>query len=101
MARKRFTNPRFLTPLVAHTLHPSIMAFIWDKVDKLPEERDYLQVFDLYEQEGRQWIRHRAEEPQHCTEYKFPCKLVSGIVVAKVYVIDDGERTTMLFSEQY
>ena len=101
MAGKRFTNPRFLTMMVKYTLHPSIAAFIWDKVDKLPEECDYLQVFELYEQEGRQWIRHRAEEPQHCTEYKFPCKLASGIVVDKVYVVDDGERTTMMFSKEY
>lgn len=77
------------------------MSFLWKLVDSLPTERDYLQVFDLYEQNGRQWVRHRAEEPEHCTEYEFPYQVATGIVTDKVYIIDDGDHTTMLFADEY
>ena len=101
MTKKRFMNARYATRTIVDTLHPILTAFLWDKVEKLPEDRDYLQVFDLYEQDGKQWIRHRAEEPKHCTEYEFPYQLVSGIVTDKVYIIDDGDHSTMLFAEEY
>ena len=98
---KLFTNARYITRGISCSLHPCLMSFIWDKVDALPDERDYLQVFDLYEENGKQMIRHRAAEPEHCTEYEFPYQLPSGIVENKVYVIDDGDHSTMLYADEY
>ncbi|MCD7890489.1 MAG: DUF960 domain-containing protein [Ruminococcus sp.] len=37
---------------------------MWDCIDNLPEERDYLQVFHLSEKNGFQEIRHTSEQPK-------------------------------------
>ena len=101
MAEKRFTNSRYLTSTVSHTLHPTLMSFLWKLVDSLPAERDYLQVFDLYEANGEQKIVHRSEEPEHRKEYVFPYLSSENIINNKIYVIDDGDHSTMLYADEY
>ena len=98
---KLFTNPRYLTSTVSCTVHPSLMAFLWNLIDALPEDRDYLQIFDLYEEDGKQKVVHRAEEPEHREEYIFPCTVATGIINNKIYVIDDGDHSTMLLASEY
>lgn len=98
---KLFTNSRYLTSTVSATVHPSLMAFMWQLIDSLPEERDYLQVFDLYEANGEQKIVHRSEEPEHREEYVFPYLSSENIINDKIYVIDDGDHSTMLFADEY
>ena len=95
--RKRFTNPRYCTSTIISTVPKVYMNIMWEKIDELPEDRDYLQVFEFFKEDGRQKFRHRAEEPQHCTEYD--CAL--PVPDMKIYVIDDGDHSTMLFADEY
>ena len=45
---------------------------MWGCIDQLPEERDYLQVFELEKVGTMQSITHRAEKPEHRKVYLLP-----------------------------
>ena len=93
-----FNNSRFLTAGVAATIPEFLQLFMWQCVDRLPDERDYLQVFELKPFGGMQQIRHTAEQPEHQMLYMIPC---DEPVAAKVYVIDSDTYSTMLLVEEY
>ena len=75
-----------------------LQLFLWLLIEKLPEPKDYLQVFRLSVCDNGQHIVHEQEEPQYHKEYD--CQ-VDNPVTAKVYVIDDGDHSTMLLAEEY
>ena len=60
-----FNNPRYLTTGVSSTIPEFLQLFIWQCIDRLPDERDYLQVFRLEPFGGMQQIRHTSEQPEH------------------------------------
>ena len=45
-----------------------------------------------------QKIIHEQEQPQFKREYHIP---TNHPITAKVYIIDDGEHSTMLLAEEY
>jgi len=65
-------------------------------------EADYLQVFNLSAAgvggTAVQKVVHRQEEPPYRKEQILASDAPVG---AKVYVIDDGDHTTMLLAEEY
>jgi len=93
-----FHNNRYLTCGVDAEIPLPLQLFMWNCVESLPQERDYLQVFDLSEENGKQRIVHRSEQPEHRQEYMIPSE---NPVENKIYVIDDGEHSTMLLAEEY
>ena len=93
-----FDNPRYLTRGVCGTIPPVIQGFIWNCIDRLPDERDYLQVFELKPFGGMQQITHTAEEPEYRKVFLFPS---DNPVTAKLYVIDSDTYSTMLLAEEY
>ena len=93
-----FNNPRYLTAGVAATIPECLQLFIWQCIDLLPEERDYLQVFELKPFGGMQQITHTAEEPEYRKVFLFPS---DNPVTAKLYVIDSDTYSTMLLAEEY
>ena len=93
-----FNNPRYLTAGVAATIPECLQLFIWQCIDRLPDERDYLQVFRLEPFGGMQKIRHTSEQPEHHMLYMLP---TNEPVTAKVYVIDSETYCTMLLAEEY
>lgn len=90
---------RYLTRGVDSEIPLEIQIFMWEAIDKMPEPKDYLQVFRLTEQNGLQVIHHTSEQPEYSMTYILPT--VPKAVTAKVYVIDDGEHCTMLLAEEY
>ncbi|MBQ8010684.1 MAG: DUF960 domain-containing protein [Oscillospiraceae bacterium] len=90
---------RYLTRGVNAAIPFALQVFLWECIDRMPEERDYLQVFHLSHMDGMQRIEHTAEQPVFRMEHLLAA--VSDIVTAKVYVIDDGEHCTMLLAEEY
>ena len=76
----------------------ALQLFLWLLIEKLPEPKDYLQVFRLSVCDNGQHIVHEQEEPSYHKEYD--CQ-IDNPVTAKVYVIDDGDHSTMLLSEEY
>lgn len=90
---------RYLTRGVDAEIPLALQIFMWNRIDELPEKRDYLQVFDLSATEsGLQKIVHRQEQPAFEMTYIIP---TDEPITSKVYVIDDGEYCTMLLAEEY
>ncbi len=67
-----FKSERYLTRGVSATIPPLIQSFIWGCIDRLPDDCDYLQVFELKPFGGMQQIEHTAEQPAYRKIYLFP-----------------------------
>ena len=93
-----FSNPRYLTSSVNAEIPLELQLFLWSCIDQLPPERDYLQVFDLQPMGQMQSITHHSEQPPHRMTYVIP---TDNPISAKLYAIDDGEHSTMLFAHEY
>ena len=93
-----FHNSRYLTKGVQAEIPFELQIFMWGCIDSLPQERDYLQVFELSADGNMQKIIHHTEQPEHRQEYMIPSE---NPVENKIYVIDDGEHSTMLLAEEY
>ena len=91
-------NKRYLTCGIDNTIPLDIQLFLWECVEKLPEPKDYLQVFELKHVGCLQSITHTSEEPEYRMEYLFPS---DNPINEKVYVIDDGDHSTMLLASEY
>ena len=93
-----FTNPRYMTAGVNAEIPLELQLFLWSCIDQLPPERDYLQVFQLEPMGQMQSITHSSEQPSHRMTYVIPS---DKPISAKLYAIDDGEHSTMLFAHEY
>lgn len=93
-----FNNKRYLTCGVDSTIPLELQLFLWDCVERMPAPHDYLQVFDLEQAGSMQSITHRSEEPEYRMVYMIPSEKP---ITEKLYVIDDGDHSTMLLAEEY
>ena len=93
-----FNNNRYLTKGVQTEIPLELQIFMWECIDRMPESKDYLQVFNLEAMECVQHISHSSEEPEYKMEYLMPSE---SPITQKVYVIDDGDHSTMLLAEEY
>ena len=93
-----FDNPRFLTRGVDESIPLRLQTLLWNLIDLLPPERDYLQVFWLKPFGRMQQVIHTAEEPEYKKVLLFPS---DNPINAKIYVIDDDDHSTMLLAEEY
>lgn len=93
-----FSNNRYLTKGVQMEIPLELQIFMWECIDNLPEPKDYLQVFSLEAFGEMQRITHTSENPEHKMEYLIPSDTP---ITDKVYVIDDGDHSTMLLAEEY
>jgi len=101
-----FRNARYVTRGVCAEIGPDVQVALWAMVDGLVGsgivEPDYLQVFDLEVSSAHgapvQAVVHRQEMPDYRRQYALHA---GSPVSARVYVIDDGDHTTMLLAEEY
>ena len=93
-----FKNSRYLTRGVQEKIPLELQIFMWECIDKLSEPKDYLQVFNLSVVGSLQRITHTSENPEYKMEYLIPSEKP---ITEKVYVIDDGDHSTMLLAEEY
>lgn len=92
-------KPKYITRGIDSEIPFDVQLFMWQCVDRMPEPKDYLQVFRLSNMNGIQVIQHTAEQPEYKMKYLLPTMLEP--VTAKVYIIDDGEHCTMLLACEY
>lgn len=67
--------------------------------EKQNTQLDYLQIFRLSKENGKQRIVHEQEQPKPFKKtyvYRMP-----ETFTGKIYVIDDGDHETMLLAEEY
>ena len=93
-----FTNKRYITSGVAEKIPLSTQILLWKLIDDLPVDKDHLQIFKLYIENGMQKVIHIQEEPAYEKEYVFSTETP---VMCKIYAIDDKTHSTMLLSEEY
>ena len=93
-----FTNERYLTCGVDRMIPLELQLFMWECVEKMHGEKDYLQVFELKAEGPMQSISHSSEEPEYHRVYLIPS---DAPITAKIYIIDDGDHSTMLLAEEY
>ena len=94
-----FNNQRYVTRGISNELPLMLQIILWGLIDSMEVvEKDYLQVFCLSAENGKQKIIHEQEQPEFSKEYLFPSE---DPITAKIFVIDDETHTTMLLAEEY
>ena len=96
---------RYMTRGIQANVPMEIQLFLWElqmAIRKNSKEIDYLQVYRLKAEEGKQRIIHTSEEPEYKKEYVIQ---VEEPVTTKIYIIEDdyGDKLveTMLLAEEY
>ena len=62
-----FQNKRYITKGVCENINPLLQIFMWQCIDSMPNPKDYLQVFNLSKEAGKQKIIH-IHETRHPNE---------------------------------
>lgn len=94
-----FKNNRYITRGVQARIPHDTKRLLWYLIDVLDIPTvDSFQIFTLNVENGKQNILHKQEQPEYSMELRVE---VSEPVTEKVYVIDDGDHSTMLLAEEY
>ena len=93
-----FNNPRYITRGIASDLSPIFCAILWDCIDQMPGEKDYLQVFKVSTRHSQTIVTHSQERPPYSRTYRFT---IDFGFTGTIFVIDDGDHSTMLLAEEY
>lgn len=92
---RKFQNPIFMTRTVKEEIPWDLIFFIVSLVQNIPKdiEVDYLQTIEI---KGNV-LTHKQEEPEYTKEYnlKYPTKK------CKMFFIDNGQYSTLMFSHEY
>lgn len=94
-----FDNKRYITKGVNEKVSFLLQLFMWQCIDSMDVQKDYLQVFKLSVENRKQKIEHIQEEPCYRREYLFYAD--TPVLICKIFVIDDGSHSTMLLAEEY
>jgi len=98
-----FDKNRYITSGANATIPSEAITAMWIAIELMPDPKDYLQIFNLKPlTECIQHISHTQEQPKYSVNMYIPLLLPnSQPVTEKVYVIDDGDHSTMLLAEEY
>ena len=96
---------RYVTRDVNEEVDIRLQLIMWSMIDKLKEEGnvelDYLQVFKIRKEENKIVISQSQEVPEYSCTYEIEIEDIQIEDEIKVYVIDSGEYSTMLFPSEY
>ncbi len=95
-----FQNPKFITKGVSEGIDLLLQLFMWQCIEEMSEPKDYLQVFELTLEDNKQKIIHSQEQPKFKREYLLGIA-DAPIFIGKIFVIDDGDHSTMLLASEY
>src|SRR5699024_8719973 len=95
-----FTNERYLTREVADRVPIEMQMLMWNLVEEIEVEKDYLQIFELIPNSSEfVEIVHKQENPEFKINYIVKnCGIETKI---KLYIIDNGDYSMMMFSHEY
>ena len=98
-------NNRYVTRGVNEEVDIRLQIIIWSMIDKLKSEEkielDYLQIFKIRKEGSKIIINQSQEVPEYSCTYEIELKDIQIDNEIKVYVIDSGEYSTMLFPYEY
>ena len=96
---------RYVTRGVNEEVDIRLQLIMWSMIDKLNDEGnvelDYLQVFKLRKEGNKIVINQSQEVPEYSCTYEIEIEDIQIEDEIKVYVIDSGEYSTILFSSEY
>ena len=96
---------RYVTRGVNEEVDIRLQLIMWSMIDKLNDEGnvelDYLQVFKLRKEGNKIVINQSQEVPEYSCTYEIEIEDVQIDDKIKVYVIDSGESSIMLFTGEY
>ena len=95
-----FTGKRYITVGLHQSIPLPIQELLWELIDDMSVEKDYLQVFELTVRKGKQEVEHRQEQPPYSKRYILKRRIAKPMTV-KIYVIDSDEYSTMLLASEY
>lgn len=96
--KPKFNNPRYCTKGISENVPIELQMILWSQIDLLEIEKDYLQVFKLTVEDGKQVIEHHQEFPEYRKVSRFSSE---NPITTKIFVIDDETHSTMLLAEEY
>lgn len=100
-----FKNNRYVTRGVNEEIDIRLQMIIWSMIDKLKDkgnvEVDYLQIFKIRKEGDKVVINQSQEVPKYSCTYEIELEDIQLDDEIKVYVIDSGEYSTMLFPSEY
>ena len=98
-------NNRYVTRGVNEEVDVRLQLIMWSMIDKLKDEGnvelDYLQVFRIRKEGKKIVISQSQEVPEYSCTYEIELEDIQIDDEIKVYVIDNGEYSTMLFPSEY
>ena len=98
-------NNRYVTRGVNEEVDIRLQLAIWAMIDKLKDkenvELDYLQVFKIRKEGNNIVINQSQEIPEYSCTYEMEIEEIQIDDEIKVYVIDSGDYSTMLFPYEY
>ena len=96
---------RYVTRGVNEEVDIRLQLIMWSMIDKLKDEGnvelDYLQVFRIRKEGKKIVISQSQEVPEYSCTYEIEIEDIQIEGEIKVYVIDSGEYSTMLFPSEY
>ena len=96
---------RYVTRGVNDEVDIRLQLIMWSMIDKLNDEGnvelDYLQVFKIKKEENKIVINQSQEVPEYSCTYEIELEDIHIDDEIKLYVIDSGEYSTMLFPSEY
>ena len=96
---------RYVTRGVNEEVDIRLQLIMWNMIDKLNDEGnvelDYLQVFKLRKEGNKIVINQSQEVPEYSCTYEIEIEDIQIDNEIKLYVIDSGEYSTMLFPSEY
>lgn len=92
---------RYITRGVNEKLDLHLQLLLWNLVDDLKIEKDYLQVFNLRRDGNFINIEHLQEIPKYNSLITIDAKNLDFQGTEKIYAIDSGEYSTLLLAEEY
>ena len=95
-----FHNQKFITRGVDSNVSLLLQLFLWQLIEEMPPPKDYLQVFWLTLEGNKQKIIHSQEVPWYQKEYLLEMT-DAPFCVGKIFVIDDGDHSTMMLASEY
>lgn len=98
-------NNGYITRGVNDEIDIRLQLIMWSLIDKLKDKRtikvDYLQVFRLRKEGTSIVIEHTQEEQEYNEVYSLELECLELNSNKKIYVIDSGEYSTMLLTQEY
>lgn len=98
-------NNRYVTRGVNEEVDIRLQLIMWSMIDNLKDkgnvEVDYLQVFKISKEGNKIVINQSQEVREYSCKYEIELEDIQIDDVIKVYVIDSGEYSTILFPHEY